>query len=71
MPLSYPRKITAIDGTTDVSTKWDRSIAANLLKDWADLKQDAHALIFAVLHTFQGRLDFYLPASQMHTGVSN
>jgi hypothetical protein len=35
------------------------AIAANTLQDWADRKHGARVLIIAVLHTFQGRLNFY------------
>jgi hypothetical protein len=35
------------------------TIAANVLQDWADRKHSARVLIIAVLHTFQGRLNFY------------
>jgi hypothetical protein len=35
------------------------AIAANVIQDWADRMHGARVPIIAVLHTFQGRLNFY------------
>ena len=44
------------------------AIAADVLQDWADRQHGARVVIIAVLHTFQGKLNFY---PHMHLIVSS